>query len=136
MHIYWQKAERRVRIGRWPAIAATAWAAMVIAGVAAGRLLGRPVSLCLFRRVTGVPCAACGGTRGMLALAGGHPVQGWLENPLLLTLLLALGVMLGVRVALGRRMVVRLAGWERVAAWATASVAFAGNWAYVIVRGQ
>jgi hypothetical protein len=38
--------------------------------------------LCLFRAVTGIPCAGCGMTRAFVAIGHGHPAAAFDYNPL------------------------------------------------------
>lgn len=38
-------------------------------------------TVCLFKRVTGLPCPACGSTRAMMELAGGNPAGSLAINP-------------------------------------------------------
>jgi hypothetical protein len=93
---------------------------------------GRPAQLCLLKRLTGWPCPTCGFTRGTLAILQGHPVQGWLYNPLLFSALGLAGLVLIIRLLLGRSLQVELTARERIAAWLIAGILFAANWLYVI----
>lgn len=45
---------------------------------------------CFFYQTTGHLCPACGNTRAVLALIGGHPLQSLVYNPMILTLAVAL----------------------------------------------
>lgn len=92
---------------------------------------GRAV-LCLFKRITGVPCPTCGVTRGLLALADGDPVAALVCNPLVFVLLGLLAALLLLRVVGGRVLRLELGVSGRRAAYAAAAAALLANWVYVI----
>ena len=117
---------------RWPALLCGLWLGLGTAVLALSRYLGQPVQLCLFKRVTGVPCPTCGFTRGMFSLLGGHPVEAWLYNPLLFSFLIVLGIGTVARVFFRPGLEIRLVGRERIGCWAVGAVLFAINWLYVI----
>jgi len=76
--------------------------------------------LCLFRRVTGVPCPACGLTRAASLAAHGRFVDAFALHPALPFLALEAGLawlVWGARLRTGRRL---LAGWEMPIVVATA----------------
>ena len=92
----------------------------------------RPLQLCLFKRLTHIPCPTCGFTRSVLWLLCGQFSQAWLCNPLLCSVL---GLFVGaaaVRLLLGQTVRVRLTRGERAIAWVLAVALFSLNWAYVI----
>jgi uncharacterized protein DUF2752 len=45
--------------------------------------LGMPWPVCLFRRLTGLPCPTCGATRCAMSLLHGDPGGAWRHNPLI-----------------------------------------------------
>jgi hypothetical protein len=109
-----------------------------VAGVATWEL-ARPASaadtpLCLFRRVTGVPCATCGSTRSVRAIARGEPLEAIALNPLFAALLLAAVAWAVLRIGLGRRVRLDLTARQRGWLWALLAAAFAANWVWVVVR--
>ncbi len=128
----------RVQLKRWPGcpwwaiLLLALWTTLGGANLLLSAATGRPVQLCLLKRVTGWPCPTCGFTRGALALLQGHPVQGWLYNPLLFSALGLLGVALAARLLLGRSLRVHLTPRERTVAWLMVVVLSAANWLYVI----
>jgi hypothetical protein len=124
---------RRPSVPAWAVAIVAAWLAAVAAFVALSPVTGTPV-LCAFRRVTGVPCPTCGATRGVLAIANGHPMDALLLNPLLFAVGGAVAALLAVRVLFGRRVALRLDPPWRRAAWGVATLAFLANWAYVIAQ--
>ena len=94
---------------------------------------GQEVTLCLFKLVTGKPCATCGATRGVLAMLAGRPWQAWAYNPLVFTVFAVAGMLLAIRVIFARSLRMELTRLERRLAWIIAIAALAANWAYVIV---
>jgi hypothetical protein len=109
------------------------WAALGLMVLALSHGRERPVELCNFKRLTGIPCPTCGFTRGTLRFLGGHPVEGWLFNPLLFTVLALFGASVVLRVV-GRRAVrLNLSRTQRKVAWAVAIGLVLLNWLYVIV---
>jgi hypothetical protein len=112
-------------------------AALVCAAAAPfaeGLAAGAPV--CPFRALTGVPCATCGGTRALLALARLDAGAALAWNPLVA--LAAAVFVLGGLVALARAL--RGLGVPDPApprwAGAAAGLAFAANWVFVVFAGR
>jgi len=68
------------------ALAGWVWIAANIAGDRG------PVNICLFRQVTGIPCPACGTTRGVLCLLHGDPGGACSDNPFSFIIVLLLAV--------------------------------------------
>ena len=116
----------------WALGIVAAWAGGVLAAELLSRAAGLGVCLCLFKRLTGLPCATCGLTRGVLAVFRGDLLAGWLHNPLWMTVLAVAAAMVGLRLIAGRKVTVRLTRTERRLAWVIAPAAVAVNWAYVI----
>jgi hypothetical protein len=113
------------------------WGGAALACAAAApfaRALASAMPGCLFRAATGVACPTCGGTRALLALArlDVPAAIGW--NPLVT--LAALAFVLGGLVALARALAGRGVPDGPPPRWAggAAALAFAANWAFVIVR--
>lgn len=116
----------------WAILLLMLWLALGVANLLLGAAYGRPAPLCLLKRLTGWPCPTCGFTRGTLAFLQGHPIQGWLYNPLLFSALGLIGVVIAVRLLFGRGLHVHLTHRERIAAWILALALLAANWLYVI----
>jgi hypothetical protein len=95
--------------------------------------LGIEVRLCIFKRITGLPCPSCGMTRGILAMLGGDLAGGWAFNPLGFSVLLACAALLVLRFGFGRRVQLTLTRRERTAAWLVGGGIFLANWVYVIL---
>ncbi len=72
MKIELVRPSRRVPGRPWLAVALGAYFAAVGAVVWLGRHFGQDMRLCIFRRLTGLPCPTCGATRGVLALLRGE----------------------------------------------------------------
>jgi len=119
----------------WPTAAVVlgaAWLALGSAALALSARLGRPVIVCPFRLLTGLPCPFCGGGRALTAAAEGDLLAAWLFNPLLVTVCAAFGVLLFVRVVWGRAMRLEMSRRENRAFWLAGAGLLAANWAYVL----
>jgi hypothetical protein len=132
MNIEWIQARRRPDWPWWSIAVLALWLALGGVNLLLAASAGRQISLCLFKRVTGVPCPTCGFTRGSMQFLAGHPIQGWLYNPLLFTFLGGWVALLAIRVFLGRRPVAHPNRVERRAAWIAFAVLFTANWLYVL----
>lgn len=110
----------------------TLWAGVVYAVHTFSTVTGQNMLLCVLRRTTGIPCPTCGSTRAVFDIASGQLLEGFLHNPLVVTLLLvAVGIVL-MRFMLGKRVSVTLNCRERKLAWATLLSLIGLNWWYVI----
>lgn len=123
---------RRPQWPVWAVIVVLGWLALGGAAVWLSSYHDRAVSLCLIKRVTGLPCPTCGFTRGVLSLLSVRPGQGWLYNPLLFSILFLFFLATGIRVIFAHAVTIRLSRMERAIAWLVAAILFAANWAYVI----
>ncbi|MHC4693549.1 MAG: DUF2752 domain-containing protein [Planctomycetota bacterium] len=124
---------RRPQWPVWAVIVVLVWLALGGAALWLSSYYDRAVSLCLFKRIAGLPCPTCGFTRGVLSVLSGMPGRGWLHNPLLFSVLVLVFFATVIRVFVGRAVTIRLTRMERVIAWLLAGVLFAVNWVYVIL---
>jgi len=106
---------------------------MVLAATVLSARAGRPVTLCPFKLLTGLPCPACGTTRGLLALAGGDWGGPWRQNPLAFSLLAGAAGLLGFRLIAARTIRLDLSARQRIAAIVLSAALLIANWAYVIL---
>jgi hypothetical protein len=97
--------------------------------------LDRPLVTCPLKVIAGVPCPACGATRGSLEMLSGDPLAAFARNPLVFAVLLLGGLALLLRVVLGKTLVLVTKGGERPFLWILAAIAVLANWAYVTLRG-
>ena len=132
MKIEWVPLSRRPDWPWWAFALTALWLALGAANVLLARALDEPVQLCIFKRFTGCPCPTCGFARGVLSFLAGHPIRGWLYNPLLFSFLGACGAVVLTHVFLGLGIRVRLTRHERQVAWIIGAALFAANWLYVI----
>ncbi|NNF42032.1 MAG: DUF2752 domain-containing protein [Phycisphaerales bacterium] len=120
-------------VWRWPLLAGAAWLLLLLVAELIGRQLLVMPTLCVFRRLTGVPCPTCGATRAVRAAAAGHGWEAIAFNPGLAAVALLGVAWVGLRLC-GRswpRPRRRLTWWVIAILGVTA---FAANWAYVIWR--
>ncbi|MHC4666369.1 MAG: DUF2752 domain-containing protein, partial [Planctomycetota bacterium] len=81
------KVAQRLGWPVWALLVVCAWLSLGCTAVWLSSHLEQPLSLCLFKRVTGVPCPTCGFTRGALCVLRGQVGQAWLYNPLLYSII-------------------------------------------------
>lgn len=119
-------------------LAALLLAAIAAAPLAGGVFAGAAGEPCLFKDLTGLPCATCGLTRAAHALCEGDPAAAFSLQPLGTGIALAAGFFglgWGVVTLAGLRLRLRLAAedglWLRVAGGYLALV----NWIYLVERG-
>ena len=98
-----------------------------------------PVSLCVFKAVSGWPCPTCGSTRALGRLLAGDLIGALDMNPL--AAVLALGVSVwGLADALllprGRALTVELSPRLGQLARVAAVALLGGNWLYLIAAGR
>jgi hypothetical protein len=132
VHIEWSRVKRRPNWPWWSVVLPALCLALGGIHLLLVAHTGRQVQLCLLKRLTGCPCPTCGFTRGVLALLSGHPIQGWLYNPLLFSFLSLFAAVVGIRIVFGRKLMVYLSDSEAKAAWVLVPLLVAANWLYVI----
>ncbi len=123
------KAARWPIAPRWLVAILLLWVALVATWHAVAT-----TPLCPFRNATSLPCAGCGSTRAALAIFGGHPIEGFLHNPLVVMAGLVLLAVFLLRVMFGREVVVQPLRRLRPWLWAGGAILFLANWGYVIAR--
>ena len=133
MHTELVKTSRK---GGWSAalvLCGLAWLAVV----AATHFLPLPGdhTLCVFKRVTHLPCPTCGASRGAVSLLTGRVATATAFNPLLFAAGAALCALLILQTCFARRVHLGLTGRQRLGAWVLAGAAAAVNWAYLISVG-
>ena len=127
-----------IQLRRWPGwpwwsiVLPLLWLALGGVTLLLSARSGRPVRLCLLKRLTGYPCPTCGFTRGTLSFLQGHPIRAWLYNPLLFSFLGVFAAVVAVRILFGWGLAIHLTGSERKVVWAAMIVLFVANWFYVI----
>jgi hypothetical protein len=95
---------------------------------------------CVFHRITGFPCPACGSFRCAQQLVAGHLREAWLTQPLA-TLLIGAALVYAAYswvVVLFKLPRLRVEGTTRRQRWLMGGLAMAAiiaNWAYIALRG-
>ena len=82
------------------------WLALVGATVVLAPAINASAPGCVFRRATGVPCPTCGTTRAVLAAMAGRVADAFAFNPLIFALAVLGAILLALRIALARRVVI------------------------------
>jgi hypothetical protein len=134
MQLRLEPAPRWHREMTWFAVAVLAWFTLMAAALVLEMQGVQGPGLCLFRRVTGVPCFTCGGTRAAADWLHGHWGRAIARNPLLFVLELSLIVWLVLRFGFARRLSVQMQPLERYGVWAFLALAVIANWALVIAQ--
>jgi Protein of unknown function (DUF2752) len=132
MRFFIEKAGRRIGFDRAPMIALAVWLGLLVATVSASAAMNRPVVLCSFRKLTGLPCPSCGATRGVLRILHGELVGGFLMNPLVMVVLAILAAGFALRLTFGLKPRLEVNRREK---WVLISVGIAlllANWAFVL----
>lgn len=109
------------------------WGGALLLQAALADASTEPSRLCLFRRVTDLPCATCGGTRATLALLTGRILEAVRLNPLVMLGWIAVpsgGAWLMLR---RRRGAPPLAPSLERRLWIAAGILLALNWAYLLI---
>ncbi|HAU37901.1 MAG TPA: hypothetical protein DCX07_09325 [Phycisphaerales bacterium] len=127
------RVRRLPRVPLWAVALLAIWGTMVLAATVLSARTGRPVTLCPLKLLTGLPCPACGTTRGLLALANGDWAGPWRHNPLAFALLAGAAGLLAFRLVAGRTIRLDLSARQRIAAIVLSAALLAANWAYVIL---
>ncbi len=119
----------------WPWWAVTAVAAWVVLGCSAALVAHAnemAVTLCVFKRLTGIACPTCGASRGAWRLLHGDVLAAVRYQPFLFIVgVLFVGATV-LRVAFARRVAVETSPLGRGAVAGAVIAAFLANWAYVI----
>lgn len=121
-------------VSRGPLIAGVVWLILFLLVHSLQTWSRDESTLCLVKRLTGVSCPACGGTRASLSLVSGRLLEALTHNPLVTCVEVGLVVWLAFRLIL--RKSVRL-GLSRREAWIGGGVALlllAVNWIYILMR--
>lgn len=129
----------RLRVYAWPAIALAFWFIGVGAAYVLGRASGREIPTCMFKRMTGWPCATCGGTRTAGLLAEGDLLGAFAMNPLVALFLIVFPLLAGVwiwRFSRGVARQPRMSKRQSAFYLVLFLVALALNWWYVAAMGR
>lgn len=117
----------------WAVALVSAWLFMGVLALILNLCLNTPMPSCPFHSLTTVPCPTCGMTRGTLAILHGHPITGWLFNPLAFTALALAAMDVLGRAIFRRRLRITLTPRHRRWAWAIVAAILLANWTWLIV---
>ncbi|MFB3892371.1 MAG: DUF2752 domain-containing protein [Phycisphaerae bacterium] len=136
MRLSVERVPRRLPGPWWGWVVVAGWLGLIATTVWLSHRTGVEVPLCMLKRVTGVPCPTCGGTRMGLSMLRGDVVRAWQFNPMLATVLSVGGLVVLVQLVFGRAIRLNLTRRQRKVFWAAIIAAAGANWAYVILVGD
>jgi hypothetical protein len=128
-------ASRRPPWPLWAVGVCLLWLGLGLTAVHLAGAAGQVAKLCLFRRVTHLPCPTCGVTRGAQAILRGDILAALTYNPLAFSILAVVLAAFLLRLTIGRTVRVRATDRQRKWAWLAMALCVALNWGYLIVRG-
>jgi len=108
------------------------WGLLVVAAWVFSQRTGIAVPLCTLRRVTGLPCPTCGGTRATMSLVQGHLLDAMTLNPGVTILLLLTPLWIAWRWPRAGKRTQPWTPRRRAVMAVIAWVVLASNWAYVL----
>ncbi len=129
------KFVRVKRLPDWPAWAVVVvllWLALVSAAVYLSTKTGKYVDLCLFRRITRIPCPTCGSTRSVLSIFEGNFFQAFMFNPLLFITGFIFSIIFGARILFAKKINMSFSKIEMKFVWIALVFLLLVNWVYVI----
>jgi len=97
------------------------------------RLESQPIDLCMFKRVTGLPCPTCGVSRCAWRLAHGDILAAIRNQPFMFVAGVLFALITVLRVGFARRIEWEMSPAARRVALGLVAAAFLANWWYVIV---
>ncbi len=130
------KATRRPAWPRTTLIIVGVFAAAALGLTMLSKALGVSLTTCLLKRMTGVPCPACGGSRTALYAIEGRLVESFVCNPLIFIILAVSMALLTLRLVTGRRLVLNLSRGQKIVALVVGGLVVAANWAYLLWAGR
>ena len=133
MKVEIQRVSRRPNWPLAPVVVTVVWLALVAAGACWGEYTHREITLCPFRRLTGLPCPGCGSTRAVMSLLHGEPAKALAWNPLVTAALCLFAGVAALRLGAARKVHVELGPVQRRIALAGLVGLFLANWVYVLL---
>ncbi len=130
------KAPRRPAWPRTSIIIVAVFAAAAIGVTILSQAMNEQMITCLFKRVSHLPCPACGGSRTALWALEGQWGLAIACNPLIFIGLGVAAALIALRVLGGRRLVLLITGRQKRILLIGLAVAAAANWAYLLCMGR
>ena len=132
MKIALQCCGRRPAWPLWAVGVFALWVAVGVGTILLSDAAGREVTLCAFKRVTGVACPTCGVTRSAGQAIQGHVGSAFLHQPLFVIVVAVVIALTGLRVVFRRRIRLEMTPATRRVCTGAFVAAAVANWVYVI----
>jgi hypothetical protein len=134
MKLELKKTERCLPWPPWAIAVVLLWGALVVAAIIVETKTGQRFVFCPLKRISGIPCPACGSMRSISSLLQGDLLAALSYNPLFLVLAWVGSTLLLTRVVSG--WTVRLSGdaaTTRRLIWGALLGLVLANWVYLMV---
>jgi len=125
---------RRNRQDVYPLVAGIVFLCLVALAQVVQALAPALPPLCLFRRITGLPCGTCGSTRMILAVLQGDFLHAASLNPFMFTALIGAGVWVAYRVFGNDASGLPIPRRGRPFLFGSIAALFVINWVYLLQR--
>ena len=131
MHVKFVVARSRIPQPTWAVAVVMLWASLILIALLLSWSANETVTLCWFRKVFGVPCLTCGGTRSTLSLLQGRWLAALEYNPLVAVGDVLIAAWLVSRVVFRRSIDIELTSIQRYVFRIVIGLALVANWVYV-----
>ena len=117
----------------WAVVVGLLWLSFVAITVYLSINTGKNVELCLFKKITHIPCPTCGITRSCMSIFKGNFLTAFLYNPLIFLAGFIFFIIAIIKVLFAKSLKINLTKKEKKIIWVILTILFIVNWVYVIV---
>ncbi len=116
----------------WAVVLLSVWLILVLITVFLENIYKVEFQLCVFYRLTGLPCPTCGSTRGVLRAFNGEFVKAWLTNPFIFTMFMFIFFRLAGQLFFAKKITIIYSRLEQTIAYSLLLGFFILNWIYLL----